>query len=96
MDEADLAVFGFSCTYERSKIALCPPAVNYYPDYFYTRYPLETTKMWNLVKLLTPISWTWTFTAIISIVMVLKYFTLSGTVLGYNTSMQDITLVPFR
>ena len=26
-DEADLAVQGFACTYGRSKVALCPPAV---------------------------------------------------------------------
>ena len=39
MDEADMAVFGFGCTYERSKVVHCPPAVQYFPMYFFTRYP---------------------------------------------------------
>ena len=96
MDEADMAVTQFACTYERSKVSLCGQPVYYNPYYFFTRYPKETTKVWNLLKLLTPASWIWTFTAIISIIIMLKCFTVVGTYLGCNTSVQDITLVPFR
>ena len=91
-----MAVFGFTCTYGRSKVAHCPPPINYLPHYFFTRYPQEKTKIWNLLKLLTPTSWIWTFSAIIITVLILKLFTLVGTYLGCGTSVQDITLVPFR
>ena len=96
MDEADMAVYRFTCTYGISKVALCPPATAHYPLYFFAKYPQETTKIWNLTKLLTPTSWTWTFTAIVSIVIMLKCFTLVGIYLGCSTTVQDITLVPFR
>ena len=96
MDEADMAVFGFGCTYGRSKVALCPPAMTYEPHYFFTRYPLETTKLWNLLNLLTPTSWIWTFSSIFSIVIMLKILTVVGSYLGIETSVQDVTLVPFR
>ena len=91
-----MAVAGVACTYERMKVALCPPAVNYFPVYFFSRYPQETTKMWNLLKLLTPTCWFCTFSSIISIIIMLKLFTLVGKFLRCNTSVQDITLVPFR
>ena len=96
MDEANMAVFGFGCTYSRMEVVHCPPSVLYQPFYFFSRYPLETTKIWNLFKLLTPISWFWTFSAIISTVAILKFLTAIGTYLGCPTAVQDITLVPFR
>ena len=96
MDKADMAVIHFSCHANMDKNHFCLPAIVYVPYYFFTRYPLETTKVWNLVKLLTPTSWIWTFSAIISIVVMLKSFTTIGTYLGCNTSVQDVTLVPFR
>ena len=95
MNEADLAVLHYACNPPIDK-SHCLPAVGYLPFYFFSRYPLETTKVWNLLKLLTPTSWIWTLFSIISIVMILKCFTLVGTHLGCKTLMQDITLVPFR
>ena len=93
--EADFAVVYFNCN-EPEKRIICLPALHYLPYYFFTRYPLETTKVWNLFKLLTPTSWIWTFSAIVVIVFVLKCFTLIGTSLGCITSVQDVTLVPIR
>ena len=94
-DEADIAVHRLACTYERSKVALCPPAVLYQPFYFFTRYPAETTKLWNLINLLTPTTWILTFSAIFSIVIMLKIITAICSVWS-KTSIQDVTLVPFR
>ena len=85
-----------ACTYGRNKVANCPPAVTYKQVYFITRFPDETTKIWNLTKLLTPTAWIWTFSAIVSIVIMLKCFTVVGTYLGNHTAVQDLTLVPFR
>ena len=36
-DQADIAVTSFGCTYARTKVALCPPAVAYFPYYWFTR-----------------------------------------------------------
>ena len=96
MNEADMAVYGFSCTYGRMEVVNCPLTISYQPFYFFSRYPQETTKLWNLLKLLTPTSWILSFAAIISSVIMLKFLTLVGTYLGCDTSVQDVTLVPFR
>ena len=96
MDEADLAVFGFGCSYERMRVVNCPPSITYLPNYYMTRYPKERTKIWNLFRLLTPISWLFTFSAIALIVITLKWFTFVGTNLAIKTINQDITLVPLR
>ena len=37
-DDADLAVFGFTCTYPRTLIALCLPGITYRHHYWWTRY----------------------------------------------------------
>ena len=85
-----------ACTYGRSKVALCPPAVFYQPYYFFSRYPLETTKLWNLTNLLTPASWFAYFLTIIIIIFCLKLCCYVGRKLGLNTVTEEIALVPFR
>ena len=96
MDNADLAFNGFGCTYERSKVVLCPPAIIYTPYFIFSRYPLETTRIWNLINLLTPVSWFWTFVSICLIASMLKLFTFAGTHLDIATATEEITLFPFR
>ena len=91
-----MAIRGLGCTYKRSLVAHCPPAVEYSMFYFFTAYPPETTKIWNLLNLLSLSSWISTFFAIISVIIMLKCFTLVGTCLGCDTSLQEITLVPFQ
>ena len=87
---------GFVCTYGRSKVALCPPAVNYRPYYFFSRYPLETTKLWNLKNLLTPMSWFAYYITIISVIISLKFSCYVCRKLGLNLVSEEIALVPFR
>ena len=94
--KADLAVRGFAVNSGRIKVAYFLPAVNYQPQYWWTRYPLETTKMWNLIYLFTPTSWMWTFLSIASIVITLKIFSMIRTRLGLNLVSEEITLFPFR
>ena len=96
MNEADFATHGLGCTYGRNKVVNCPPAVVFLPSYFFTRYPLETTKVWNLLKLLSPTSWIWTISSILIIVISLKAFSSFGIYQGCSYSSQEITLVPFR
>ena len=87
---------GFSCTYGRSKVALCPPAVFYEPFYFFSRYPQEITKLWNLKNLLSPTSWFAYFTTIVIVIFSLKLSSYVGKRLGLNTITEEIALVPFR
>ena len=42
--EIDVAMFSYLCTYARSKIVHCPPAVLYVKYSWYTRYPKEKSK----------------------------------------------------
>ena len=52
-DEADYAICCFSGTYPRSKVAAFSVPISFYPLYWFTRYPLELTPMWNLFGLFT-------------------------------------------
>ena len=91
-----MAVPGFACLYGRSKVAQCSSAVGYYPYYFFSRYPLEKTRLWNFKNLLTPTSW-FAYLITISIVTIgFKLFSFIGRKLGLNTVTGEIPLVPFR
>ena len=52
-DEADYAIYGFSGTYPRSKVAAFSPGRVFNPYYWLTRYPLELPPTWNLLGLFT-------------------------------------------
>jgi len=75
---------------------LYPHAVSYLPLYFFSRYPRETTVLWNLKNLLTPGSWFMYFMTIICIILFMKLSVYVGRKLGLNTVTERITLVPFR
>ena len=95
MKKADLAVRSFKFNHGRIKVTHFLPAVGYKPMYWWTRYPLETTKMWELVNLFTPASWLWTFLSIASIVVSLKIASMIGAQLRMNYMLEEITLFPF-
>ena len=96
MKKADLALQGFTVNYGRIKVTHFLPSIGYQPRYWWTRYPLETTKMWNLIYLFTPTSWMWTFLSIASIIVSLKIISMIGKRLGLNVLSEEITLFPFR
>ena len=52
-DEADYAIYGFSGTYARSKVAAFSPGIAYSPQHWLTRYTLELSPTWNLIGLFT-------------------------------------------
>ena len=64
------------------------------PYYFFSRYPLETTRLWNLKNLLSPTSWFAYFLTIILVISFLKLSSYVGTKLGLNTVTEEIALVP--
>ena len=79
-----------------SKVAMCTHAVLYLQQYFFSRYPLNKTILWNLKNLLTPGSWLMYFMTIICIILYIKLSVYVGKKLGLNTITEEITLVPFR
>ena len=87
---------GFACTYGRSKVALCPHAVSFQPFYWWTRYPQEITKYWNLTNLFHPEAWMWTFLTFILITVTLKFASLLGAKMGINVGSEEVALIPFR
>ena len=93
---ADLAVRNFACTFERSQVVLCPHAVKYVPYFFWTRFPLQRTKMWNLVRLLTPTSWLVTLIALSVTVICLKIAYLIGRKMEVPSISTEIVLCPYR
>ena len=95
-DEADWGLPSFSCNYDRSKVALCPHAVTFYPNYWWTRYPPETTKFWNLKNLFSPEAWMWTFLTFILVTVSLKCASVLGSRIGLNIGSEEVALIPFR
>ena len=74
----------------------CVPFV-YGHEYFFTRYPLEITKFWNLVNLFTPASWMWTFISIFTIVLCLYLAMTLSVKMGLSSdSREEFVLIPFR
>ena len=74
----------------------CVPFV-YGNEYFFTRYPQEKTKFWNIIYLFTPKAWMWTFLSIFSIILVLFLARTLAVKLGLSAdSTEEIILFPFR
>ena len=91
-----MAVFNFACFYEYSKVCLCAHAVTFYPMYWWTRYPLETTKYWNLLNLFHPEAWMWTFLTFLLVAVALKVTSSLGTILELNVRSDEVAMIPFR
>ena len=85
-----------ACTYGRSRVALCPHTVGYKPLSWWSRYPQETTKFWNLTNLFHPKAWMWTFLTFILITVALKFASVLGSKLGLNVCSVEVALIPFR
>ena len=88
--------YAMACNHQRSKVVLCSPIVNYGHMHFFSRYPLEKTKIWNLTNLLTINSWIAYLVTIITVLISLKVSCHVGQKLGLGTVTEEIALVPFR
>ena len=74
----------------------CPPPVSYDAWYWWTRYPPEISKFWNLTKLFSPESWMWTFLTFILITVTLKFASVLGYKIGLTVGSEEVALIPFR
>ena len=97
-DEADIVTpSNYNCFYDRGTVATCAPGSYYYPIYWFSKYPEKRSPIWNLVKLIDPISWTFTFLSIFSVSI---FFYISARIGASYFCLQpfrrEIILSPFR
>ena len=78
------------------EFALCAQATGFEPYYIWTRYPLPTTRMWNLLVVFDPPAYAAFFTSLTLTAALMKLFTLVGSRLGLGTVSQEIILLPLR
>ena len=94
--EADLAAPFVYCNFLTMRAALCPPSFTYAPFYWWTAYPRETTKLWNLLEMMDPPTYSLTFLSMIAIVAFMKFMTKYGTKLGISYRQQEILFSPIQ
>ena len=78
------------------KVGHCAHPTQYLPPYWWTRYPPEISKFWNLTQLFSPESWMWTFLTFFLIVISLKFAALAGSIQGLRSGTEEVALIPFR
>ena len=79
------------------EVVNCAPFVAYIPNYFFSRYPRQVSKLWNLLGLFTPAAWLFSFISFLSVVLVLKITAVVGTKYFDLKSMtKEMVLNPFR
>ena len=93
--DADLAVSGYACTRQRMVVAHCQ-VLFFEPLYFWSRYPIETTKFWNMLELMDPPSYFFTWATLTAVVVVMKIMTKYGMRLGLTSATSEIICVPFQ
>ena len=86
----------FAYTVQRMYVVDCPPAEMYEPHYWWTKYPPETTKLWNMLEMMDPPTYFLTFLSMISIVVFLKWMTKYGTRLGLESETTELICVPIQ
>ena len=94
--EADLTMPGnYACTRQRMAVAHCQ-VLTFEPYYFWSRYPIETTKFWNMLELMDPPSYFFTWATLTAVVVVMKIMTKYGMRLGLTSATSEIICVPFQ
>ena len=97
-DEADIVTPGdYSCYHGRGTVAVCAPGSQYAPEYWWSKYPEQTSPVWNLVNIFTPMSWMCTFLSIVSVsIFFLVSARIGASFFGVHTFTEQIVLSPFR
>ena len=74
----------------------CASAYSYAPYQIFTRHPLPTTRMWNLLSIFDPPAYTCFFTSLALTVLFMKFYSYLGKSMGLETVTEEIILVPAR
>ena len=76
--------------------AHCAIATNFLPQYIWTRYPLPTTRMWNLLYVFDLPAYAAFFTVLSLTAAMMKLFSMIGSKLGLGTTTKEVILIPLR
>ena len=79
---------------ELGKFAHCSQATTFHPRYIWTRYPLPTTRMWNLFSVFDPPAYACFFTVLSLTAAITKLYTALGAQLGLGTATEELILIP--
>ena len=94
-DQIQLALGSYKCSNKTIKFFHCPPPTGYHYNYIWTRYPLPTTRMWNLLSIFDPPAYTCFFTSLTLTVILMKFYTHLLKKFGsYQTYSEWMILVP--
>ena len=88
------SIYGDSLS-QRMAVANCQH-YTFQPMYFWSRYPIPTTKFWNLLELFDPPSYFLTWFTLTLVVIVMKILTKYGARLGLAFAQTEILCVPFQ
>ena len=94
--EAEVAGPYFGHTVQRLSAVHFPPATAYIPQYFFTLYPPEITKLWNMLEMMDPPSYSLTFISMIAIALFMKWMTIYGKRIGLESESTELICVPFQ
>ena len=78
------------------KFVHCTHPVNYGPYHFWTRYPLPSTRMWNLLSIFDIPAYICFFTSLTLTVVFMKFYTNLGSKMGLDTMTDEFILIPIR
>ena len=94
-DQIQLALGSYTCSNKNIQFFHCPPPTGYHYNYIWTRYPLPTTRMWNLLSIFDPPAYTCFFTSLTLTVILMKFYTHILKKFGsYQTYSEWLILVP--
>ena len=95
-NESDLVLMRWWCMPTVIKFAHCTPPVMYGPYHFFTRYPLPSTRMWNLLSIFDIPAYICFFTSLTLTVVIMKFYTYLGSKMGLETVTEEFILIPIR
>ena len=99
-NEADIVVAAIPCQgymFAEKKLgefAHCAQPTGFLPRYIWTRYPLPTTRMWNLLVVFDPPAYAAFFTSLSLTAAVMQLYTALGSRLGLDSASEELILLP--
>ena len=95
-NQSDLVIERWICGLSLIIIVHCPHPVQYGPTHFFTRYPLPSTRMWNLMSIFDIPAYICFFTSLTLTVVFMKFYTYLGSKMGLETVTEEFILIPLR
>ena len=81
---------------ELGKFAHCAQPTAFVPRYIWTRYPLPTTRMWNLLYVFDPPGYACLLTSLTLTAAIMKLYSALGSRLGLDTASEELIFIPLR